>query len=62
MQKERFQNQINHKFGTICHTKVCHTFSRLAAKHSELAKKFPGRNLKIQPQWPQKQTFQTFQK
>jgi hypothetical protein len=40
MQKEKFQSQINHKFGIVCHTEVCLTFSRLAAKLSELANKF----------------------
>ena len=49
MQKERYQSQINQNFGTVCHTEVCLTFWRLAAKLSELAKKIPGRSLKIQP-------------
>ena len=30
MQKVRYQSQINQNFGTICHTEVCLTFSRLA--------------------------------
>ena len=34
---------------TICHTEVCITFSRLAAKLSEVSKKSQGRSLKIQP-------------
>ena len=50
MQKERYQSQINQNFGTICHTEVCLTFSRLAAKLSELSKKFRGHSFKIQPQ------------
>ena len=48
MQKERYQSQINQNFGTICHTEVCLTFSRLAAKLSEMITKFWGCNLKIQ--------------
>ena len=48
MQKERYQSQINQNFGTICHTEVCLTFSRLAAKLSEMIAKFRGRNLKIE--------------
>ena len=48
MQKERYQSQINQNFGTICHTEVCLTFSRLAAKLSEMITKFRGRSLKIQ--------------
>ena len=47
MQKERYQSQINQNFGTIW-TEVCLTFSRLAAKLSEIIAKFRGRNLKIQ--------------
>ena len=35
MQKERYQSQINQNFGTVCHTEVCFTFLRLAAKLSE---------------------------
>ena len=49
MQKERYQSQINQNFGTICHTEVYLTFSRLAAKLSELITKFQGRSLKVQP-------------
>ena len=49
MQKERYQSQINQNFGTVCHTEVCLTFSRLAAKLSEMIAKFRGRSLKIQP-------------
>ena len=26
MQRERYTSQINHNFGTICHTEVCLTF------------------------------------
>ena len=48
MQKGRYQSQINQKFGTVCHTKVCLTFSKLAAKLSELITKFQRRSLKIQ--------------
>jgi hypothetical protein len=48
MQKERYQSQINQNFETICHTEVCLTFSRLAAKLSEMIAKFLGRSLKIQ--------------
>ena len=43
------KRQINQNFGTVCHTEVCLTFSRLTAKLSELITKFRGRNLKIQP-------------
>ena len=50
MQKERYQSQINQNFGTVCHTEVCLTFSRLAAKLSEMIAKFRGRSLKIQHQ------------
>ena len=49
MQKERYQSQINQNFETICHTEVCLTFSRLAAKLSEMIAKFRGHSLKIQP-------------
>ena len=45
MQKEKYQSQINQNFGTVCHTEVCLTFSRLAAKLSEMIEKFRGRNL-----------------
>ena len=48
MQKERYQSQINQNFGTVCHTEVCLTFSRLATKLSEIIAKFRGCNLKIQ--------------
>ena len=50
MQKERHQSQINQNFGTVCHTEVCLTFSRLAAKISEIFTNFRGCNLKIQHQ------------
>ena len=49
MQKERCQSQINQNFGTVCHTEVCLTLSRLAAKLSEIITKFQGHSLKIQP-------------
>ena len=49
MQKERYQSQINQNFGTVCHTEVFLTFSRLAAKLSEMIAKFRGCRLKIQP-------------
>jgi hypothetical protein len=48
MQKERYQSEINQNFGTVCHTEVCLTFSRLAAKLSGIIAKFRGRSLKIQ--------------
>jgi hypothetical protein len=48
MQKESYQSQINQNFETVCHTEVCLTFSRLAAKLSEMITKFGGRSLKIQ--------------
>ena len=48
MQKERYQSQINQNFGTICHTAVCLTFSRLTAKLSEMITKSRGHSLKIQ--------------
>ena len=48
MQKERYQIQMNQNFGTVCHTEVCFTFLRLAAKLSEMMTKFRGWNLKIQ--------------
>ena len=48
MQKEIYQSQINQNFGTVCHTEDCLTFSRLAAKLSEIITNFRGRNLKIQ--------------
>jgi hypothetical protein len=48
MQKERYQSQINQNFGTVGHTEVCLTFSRLAAKLSEIIMKFRGRSRKIQ--------------
>ena len=41
---------LHQNFGTICHTEVCLTFSRLAAKLSELPKTFRGQASKIQPQ------------
>ena len=50
MQKERYQSEINQNFGTVCHTEVCLTFSRLAAKLSELSKKIQGHSLIIRPQ------------
>ena len=40
MQKERFQSQTNQNFVTVCHTEGCLTFSRLAAKLSEMITKF----------------------
>jgi hypothetical protein len=40
MQKERYQNQINQNFGSVCYTKVCLTFLRLATKLSEMITKF----------------------
>ena len=48
MQKERYQSQINQNFRTVCHTEDCLTFSRLAAKLSEMITNFWGRNLEIQ--------------
>ena len=48
MQKERYQSQINQNFATICHTEVCLSFSRLAAKLSEIITRFWDCNLKIQ--------------
>ena len=48
MQKERYQSQINQNFEIVCHTEVCLTFSRLAAKLSEMIAKFRVRSLKIQ--------------
>ena len=39
----RKKRQINQNFGTVCHTEVCLTFSRLAATLSEMIT-----NLKIQ--------------
>ena len=52
MQKERYQSQINQNFGTVCHTEVCLTFSRLPAKLSEMITKFWGCSLKIQLDCP----------
>ena len=40
----------NQNFGTVCHTEDCLTFSRLAAKLSEMITNFWCRNLKIQHQ------------
>ena len=48
MQKERYQSQLNQNSGTVCHTEFCLTFSRLAAKLSEMIEKFWGPNIKIQ--------------
>ena len=48
MQKERYQSQIDQNFGTVCHTEVRPTFSRLVAKFSEMITKFQGCSLKIQ--------------
>ena len=48
MQKKIYQSQINHNLGTICHTEVSLTFSRLAAIFSGMITKFQGRSLKIQ--------------
>ena len=62
MQKERYQSQINKNFGTVCHTEVCLTFSRLGAKLSGTIAKLRARSLKIQPQRPQTRPFLTFQK
>ena len=39
---------MNQNFRAVCHTDVCLTFSRLAAKLSEMITKFRGRSLKIQ--------------
>ena len=50
MQKEIEQSQINQNFGTICHTEVYYTFSRLEAKLSGTIAKIQGRSLKIQHQ------------
>ena len=47
MQKERYQSQINQNLGTVCHTEVCLTFSRSAAKLSEMITKFRGRASKF---------------
>ena len=47
MEKERYQSKISQNFRTICHTEVCVTFSRLAAKLLELITKFRGQSLKI---------------
>ena len=41
-------SQITLNFGTICHTEVCLTFLRLAAKLSEMIANFRGCNLKLQ--------------
>ena len=46
----RIKRQINQNFGTVCHTEVCLTFSRLTAKLSEMITKFRGRSLKIKHQ------------
>ena len=48
MQKERYQSQLNQNFAIVSHTEACLTFSRLAAKLSEMITNFRGRNLKIQ--------------
>jgi hypothetical protein len=40
MQKEIYQSQINQNFGSVCYTKVCLTFLRLATKLSEMITKF----------------------
>ena len=48
MQKERYQSEMNQNFGTVCHTEVCLTFSRLAAKLSGMIAKFRGCSLEIQ--------------
>ena len=51
MQKGRYQSQINQKFRTDCHTEVCLTFLRLAAKLSKMISKFRGYNLNdLRPQ------------
>jgi hypothetical protein len=52
MQKERYQSQIYQNFETVCHTEVCLTFSRFAAKLLEIIAKYRGRNLKIPHQCP----------
>jgi hypothetical protein len=39
MQKEKYQSQINQNCGTIYHTEVCLTFSRLAGKLSRMIAK-----------------------
>ena len=44
MQKGRYQSQINQNFGTVFHTEDCLTFSRLAAKLSEMITNFRGQN------------------
>ena len=48
--KRKIWASINQNFGTVCHTEVCFTFSRLAAKLSEMIAKYQGRSLKIQHQ------------
>ena len=48
MQRKSYQSQMNQNFGTICHTEICPTFLRLAAKLSEIITKFRSRSLKIQ--------------
>ena len=50
--EEQLKRQINQNFGTVCHTEVCLTFSRLAAKLSEIITKFQGCSFKIQPYRP----------
>ena len=42
-------SQINHNFGTVCHTEVYFTFSRWGAKLLGMFAKFWGHSLKISP-------------
>ena len=52
MKKEINQSEINQKYGTVSHTGVCLTFSRLAAKLSEMITErssFDLNGLKIGP-------------
>ena len=41
--EEQSKRQINQNFGTVCHTEVCLTFSRLVAKLLELISKLEAR-------------------
>ena len=51
-------------FGTIWHIEINLTFSRLAAKLSEISRSQPQNSTSniLWPQWPQKRPFQTFWK
>ena len=46
LQEGKYKRQLNQNFGIVCHTEICLTVSRLAAKLSNMIAKFRGHSLK----------------